>query len=178
MKIVFTGTHGVGKTTLAKKISKLINIPYIEETALEMKSEYSTLSLYPNTNEQTQLMIFLRQLFKENKHHVGIFDRCLFDCIAYSVASNLFGEDIIKEMIDIATQKTKEFDYIFLVTRFADNVPYAWYRDLDCNGAMFIESIIVSLLQSFKYYVIYEKSFDERVEKIMDVIGDDCKWQV
>ncbi len=170
MKIAFIGSHGTGKTTLAKEVAKRLSTRYISETALHVKS--LGYKLFPNTDERTQLMIFLHQLNNEMKFTSGVFDRCLLDNVAYSIEANLFNNDIINEMLKITLDMLNRFDYIFLVTRFSDKIEKNEYRDDDLQKHMKIESIIVDLLHRYfiKHYLIYEKTLDERVDKILNTI--------
>lgn len=170
MKIALIGTHGTGKTTLAKEISKRLNIPYIPETAVEV-NEMLGLPLYPNSTAETQFVIFINQLMKEYTYDEGVFDRCLLDNIAYSSAQDL-NEDIIDAMANIARVMAKKFDFIFLVTRFTEKIEDNGYRDTGLLGQMDIEHIILILLQSLdlKYYLIYERDLSTRIEKIIDII--------
>ena len=171
MKICFTGSHGVGKTTIAKEISNRLNLSYVPETAVYVKNKYD-LPLFPYCTAKTQITIFLKQLENELLIKNGIFDRCLLDVIAYSIHQNLFNDKILCMMIDMSKKMAKKFDYIFLVTRYKDVIDKTCYRDDDLKKHMEIEHLIEHLLMHFdlRYYLIYEKPLSDRIEKVISIL--------
>lgn len=108
MKIAISGSHGVGKTTLAKALCEELNFPMISEVARTVAKEMGI----ENTDEirkadmdlitQFQTRIFYDQLLAESGYpdHIEgytdfISDRSIFDCVAYMI---LYGMD--KQLID------------------------------------------------------------------------------
>ena len=47
IKIALTGTHGIGKTTLAKQLSERLGIPYLDEVARKVARIYG----FENSNQ-------------------------------------------------------------------------------------------------------------------------------
>lgn len=90
MKIALTGTHGVGKTTLAKMLVEKLNLPYIHEGARSVIEMLNTYSLDYREFDDRQRSLFQKcvvnlQLIVENSFEQGfVSDRSLFDCQAYS----------------------------------------------------------------------------------------------
>jgi len=172
MKICFIGSHGVGKTTIAKEIACRLNLTYVPETAIYVKNKYD-LPLFPHCTEETQKAIFLKQLKNELLIRSGVFDRSLLDVLAYSIHQNLFDDKILCSMVNITREMIKRFDYIFLVTRFKDAIDKTRYRDNDFKKHMEIEHLMEHLLTCFdlKYYLIFEKNLSDRILTILDLIS-------
>ena len=90
MKIALTGTHGVGKTTLAKMLVERLNLPYIHEGARSVIEMLNTYNLDYRDFGDEQRSLFQKcvvnlQLIVENGFSQGfVSDRSLFDCQAYS----------------------------------------------------------------------------------------------
>lgn len=78
-KIGITGSHGTGKTTLAKKFSEEFNLPLISEVARKYD--------IPNTNIEAYCKIQKRLLFnqieKEAEYQSFVSDRTTIDNLAY-----------------------------------------------------------------------------------------------
>lgn len=96
MKIAITGTHGVGKTTLAKKLADVYKLPLLTETAREVAAELG----YANTTEmrtagldeiaEFQRRVLQGQITKEALASKFVSDRTVLDMYAYST---LYGLD-------------------------------------------------------------------------------------
>ncbi len=80
MKILITGPHKSGKTSLAKQLAIELNLPYINNNLKRSDG----LSLYPNLTLDSQIYIFLELYKREIMIDKGIFDRGLLDCLAYT----------------------------------------------------------------------------------------------
>ncbi len=85
-KIAISGSHGVGKTTLATQLAKELNYPLLTETAREVISKYvsmcSVIVAHPD-KAKIQGEIFSKQVEKEAKHKQFISDRSVLDVLAY-----------------------------------------------------------------------------------------------
>jgi nicotinamide riboside kinase len=115
MKIAISGSHGVGKTTLAKALCAKLNYPMITEVARTVAKEMG----FANTDQirkadkdtitKFQRKIYVNQLLAESSylklpHENFISDRSVFDIIAYMV---LYGLD--DEIINIFTESAAKF---------------------------------------------------------------------
>ena len=89
MRIGITGTHGAGKTTLAKALSQKLNLPLIAEQArivaerLGIKTSEELLR-DKNLAREFQVTVFLAQIGMEDAFPDGfVSDRTALDCLAY-----------------------------------------------------------------------------------------------
>ncbi|MDR3591557.1 MAG: ATP-binding protein [Negativicutes bacterium] len=121
MKIAISGSHGVGKTTLAKALSEKLNYPMITEVARTVAKEMG----FANTDQirqadmetitRFQTRIFYDQMLAEHgyREHLDNFisDRSIFDCVAYMI---LYGMDqkIIDFFIASAAVMSGHYDLI------------------------------------------------------------------
>lgn len=111
MKIAITGAMGVGKTTLAKQISKEIKYHMIPEVARVMAENGHQLDT--DATPDTELKIAEYQQRLENGYKNWVADRCLVDVLAYSMI--LFPEDdkLLNEINDKLCQA--EYDIILYI---------------------------------------------------------------
>ncbi|MFS4470352.1 AAA family ATPase [Chryseobacterium sp. T20] len=88
MRIAFTGSHRVGKTTLAEEIAEsLTHYEFINEPYLQLEEEGYLFSEIPTFDDYLEQFNFsLEQI--ENSDDNVIFDRCPLDLLAYMYAIN------------------------------------------------------------------------------------------
>lgn len=86
MRIAFTGSHRVGKTTLAEEIAKsLPDYEFIIEPYLQLEEEGYLFSEIPTLEDYMEQFNFsIEQL--QNSDDDVIFDRCPLDLLAYIYA--------------------------------------------------------------------------------------------
>jgi nicotinamide riboside kinase len=89
LRIAITGTHGVGKTTLAQALSEKLGLPLISEQARLVAEEMGIktceeLLRNPKLAREFQERVLEEQIKAQLAHPQGfVSDRCTLDCIAY-----------------------------------------------------------------------------------------------
>ena len=88
MRIAFTGSHRVGKTTLAEEIAKsLPNYEFKTEPYLQLEEEGYEFSEIPTIDDYIEQFNFSIEQISDSKKDV-IFDRCPVDLLAYIYAKS------------------------------------------------------------------------------------------
>ena len=121
MKIALIGSHGVGKTTLARQIAQSTGLPYIEEVARKVAQLYG----FTNTEEIRQSSferirafqsdVWAKQLETEWSYPDGFVScRSVLDAIAYAIYYN---GGIIDTYLDVLKRITYDLtaDYDVLI---------------------------------------------------------------
>jgi nicotinamide riboside kinase len=97
MRIAITGSHGVGKTTLAKKLAEGLKLPLIEEIARKMADIYGIKHTEEIKNAswglraEFQDSVWYAQMVAEDSLREFVSDRSILDVVAYSLYYGLDG---------------------------------------------------------------------------------------
>lgn len=113
MRIAFTGSHRVGKTTLAEEIANdLLNYEFRSEPYIQLEEEGYLFSEIPTLEDYIEQFNFsVAQI--ENSENDVIFDRCPLDILAYIYAINK-GENI-QVLYEEMTTAMSKIDVLVLV---------------------------------------------------------------
>lgn len=118
MKIAITGAHGVGKTTLAKSLSKKMGLPMISEIARREAKLYGfskTEQIRKAPKERIrgyQEAVYTSQVFSESALQKGfVSDRSVFDVVAYMEFYGLSPDDV-GWVTDKARLHSKNYDLL------------------------------------------------------------------
>ena len=95
MRITIIGAHGVGKTTLSKKLSEQLNLPVIHDVVVEAFQK--GFEINETTPFETQFWLFAKQLEVEKNTINFVADKCLIDYSVY--ADVLFDDDRVKSLL-------------------------------------------------------------------------------
>ena len=170
MKIGFTGTMSVGKSTLVHALKEL---PEFKDYffATERSKYLRDLGIPLNTDSTLKgQTIFLAERCSELMRENVITDRTVIDVMAFAqCAESIDSVEKIK-FIQYASQFVKEYDYIFYVSpigvQIEDNgvrTTNADYRELiDIN----IKHLINDNLYNIKHFGIISGTTEERIKQI------------
>ena len=95
MRIAFAGTHGAGKTTLARALAEKLDLPLITDRARSAAQELGIAHAGELREDRRKAMLFqyavlVRQLAEEARHPAGfVSDRSTLDFLAYWQAYGL-----------------------------------------------------------------------------------------
>jgi hypothetical protein len=118
MKIAISGTHGIGKTTLAGMVSSVTGIPMLKEaatetaTALGMKTLSDLAFKGSDFKYYFQWQIFATLLYRESRMKEFVADRSIIDNIAYCYYYGM-DKSTIDTMLAFASYHTTTYDAIF-----------------------------------------------------------------
>jgi thymidylate kinase len=177
MKMVITGTHSTGKTTIAKKIADSFGLKYVRgDKAIEIcQSRFpgksvNELSLEEQGEFQRLMFQSFDEIFEEE-------DNCVTDgfhltCLPYGM---LYTNGKITQMtgysefVQKIVERSKQFDYIFYlppeIALENDN-----FRPQDQALRIDIDKILYSLLQDFEYTTL-SGTMEARTRKAGEQIG-------
>lgn len=110
MKIAIVGSHGVGKTTLSSKLSKILNLPIIPDVAVEAYKKGFAIS--ENTPPEVQFWMFAKHLeYEKNLGENWIADKCLIDYSVY--ADVIFTDTRVTSLLSEMVSKNICYDLVF-----------------------------------------------------------------
>lgn len=97
MRIAICGTHGVGKTTLAKWLGSELNLPVLSEQATKLlKSDFPFFETERDFRifQQFQEQVLVNQFHDEGNHPDGfVADRSIIDSLAYVHVRTIIEKD-------------------------------------------------------------------------------------
>ena len=176
MRIVFTGSHGTGKTTLVNELKKfdLFKDYYVNKSFNRLLSaELKHYKKAPEMNiiNQSTILGFKSWEVLQYKNYIG--DRAVIDTFGY-INSNIdknISEDEIKLLHKTFSPTINYYDYIFYI-------PVEFYieddnfRPTDRGYQKKVDEEIFKYLKKnkIKHYEI-TGCVKERIDKIMDIIN-------
>jgi len=160
MKILVTGSHGVGKSTLSFLLAAHLKLKYrdksvkvIEESIRDVSKIFNGVLNTPEFQKYVILDSICNEIKQKQSHQIVICDRTSIDPLVYGM---MFGVALSKEFVDIAVNNLNTFTNIVYIK--PDNTPIVddGFRMLNVDERNTIDEQFNSLLQSWggKYKVI------------------------
>ncbi|HEY5268669.1 MAG TPA: ATP-binding protein [Candidatus Saccharimonadales bacterium] len=181
MKIYFSGAHGVGKSTLARHVSKKHQLPMICEAARQILAEQElqidVLRYDLDVVDSYQKQVFERQLSEESKQESFVADRSLIDCLGYSAQhSRILPKLLASPLLTTYIANLRSSGSILFFVRPSRATLHAQAdgvrEELDWDGIISIDSMIKFLLEMYNinYISINSDSMQERIRLISSVL--------
>ena len=174
MKIGFTGTMSVGKTTLVKALKELPEFKNYK-FATERSEYLRDLGIPLNTDSTIKgQLIFLAERSSELLQEDIITDRTIIDVIAFTQSAQSIPVFVGNQFEKLASHLIKEYDYIFYVSpegvELEDNgvrvVDQKYRKEIDNS----IKKIIKKYVKGRNFYTELSGSTEERIKKIKRTI--------
>lgn len=154
MRIGISGSHGVGKTTLARKLQRITKDHRIKEVArtvaeeMDFEDNEQIFAADRETLRIFQQRIYYRQLETELEHKTFISDRTVFDVIAYML---LYGLDrgFVEDFIGHAAGYSKGYDLIVFCPIPTGEIKSDGFRLTDTVSQAYIDSYLKDLLMKY-----------------------------
>ena len=169
MRIAFTGSHRVGKTTLAEEIAEsLPDYEFIIEPYLQLEEEGYLFSEIPTLDDYTEQFNFSVEQLQNSGYNV-IFDRCPLDLLAYvyAVGKKKNISDLYEEM----AAAIAEIDLLVFV-------PIEKFDLIVCQGSDLpnlrqeVNDILEDWIGDFSNEVLeVSGTLENRKKQILDKIG-------
>ncbi|MGL4366793.1 MAG: ATP/GTP-binding protein [Brevinemataceae bacterium] len=195
MKISFTGTHGIGKTTLAVWLSEILNISYIPEFAREFLENGFQINT-PLSFIEFECKIlekkleYERNVFAESDSVIS--DRSYLDYAVYlKNGLSRFPYDDIKDLeVDgqkithffnkyesLCREHNKIYDLIFFVTPFTEFIsPEFDYREKNPFATNIIQDLLFNEyrneINKDRVVVVKEKELGDRKRMIIQTLKE------
>lgn len=152
-RIAVCGSHGVGKSSLAKQLSEFLLLPRINEVARSVAEGW-----FKNSDEIRnarlvsktlfQLNVFYKQIAEEERHLEFISDRSIFDVVAYSIYYQL-PEKIIDMLTEDAVEHSEKYNLIIFCPIPEDGELTAdGFRFADRESQVEIDRVLQELLKN------------------------------
>ena len=180
MKIYFCGSHGVGKTTLARYVSDTYSLPLITEVARMILSEQElqvdTLRYDMALVDRYQAQVFNRQAQEEAKHTSFVSDRSAIDALAYAgqharILPQLLKSSQLTECLSVLREPNS---ILFFVRPSKATLRPDGVRELlNWDGVISIDAQIKLLLEMFylRYFEINNDNMQSRIRLIDNILS-------
>jgi nicotinamide riboside kinase len=174
MKIGFTGTMSVGKTTLVNALKELPE--FSEYYFATERSKYLRDLGIPLNNDSTikGQFIFLAERASELLRPRVITDRTVIDVMAFTRLAESIPYYIGDEINQAASHLIREYDYIFYISPKGVEIEDNGVRTTDVNYRKEIDKEIKNLLSKYGHknqrIVKLTGSVEERVQKVKQTL--------
>ena len=173
MKIGFTGTMSVGKTTLVKALAELPEFKdyYI---ATERSKYLRDLGIPLNTDSTMPgQLIFLAERASEVLREKMLTDRTVWDVCAFTQQSQSIPDYQKQSYVDTAMALKLEYDLVFYISPEGVDIEDNGVRTTDVNYRNQINQEILKLLSLYppKKLVILTGSTSNRVNTVLEAIS-------
>jgi nicotinamide riboside kinase len=172
IRVTIIGSHGTGKTVIAKLISEKLNLPLITEVA----RNYDLKKIDRKSNIEKfrtiQKKILNDQLFYENSYENFVSDRSTIDNLAYWLSNCYsYASDNENEIyLSRSLNNVSNYSHIFLI-KPEFSIKDDGFRDLDPIYQKKIEIIIDTILQIQKIrYFLLTGTISERLNYALKLI--------
>lgn len=172
MKIILTGAHGTGKSTLVKPLAQEYNLEVLQRTVRNFWEDngISDFELLPtDVRAVFQKHLLLNQLDKENLiwEQDFITDRSVLDYLGYAVVASSMSKtdlDLYKALI---RERLLQYDYIiYLPVEFPAEPEYLRAHPKSQEQVAQVLEEYLQLWLNPEQYCIARGSIDERLEQI------------
>jgi len=153
MKIAVIGTHGVGKTTLCKKLQ--IDFEACGQEAFIVKESVRDTPFPVNADFTPECAIWVfveqlrRELEAEIEHEIVICDRSVMDSIIYARALNI-RSDILDCCFRVAQEWMKTYDTVVYVTMDGTEIHSDGFRSTDAKFQTDVQKEFTNWLHSIE----------------------------
>jgi len=172
MKIGFTGTMSVGKTTLVKALSKLEQ--FKDYTCTTERSKYLN-SLGIPLNHDTTIegqTIFLAERITELMQEKLITDRTILDVMAFTNTARKVSHIDGDAFEEYSKRFINQYDHIFYIPPRGIEIEDNGIRETDEKYRDKINNEISKLLTKYRpRYTILEGTTEERIKQILKTIN-------
>jgi nicotinamide riboside kinase len=174
MKIGFTGTVSVGKTTLVKALQELPE--FTEYNFATERSKYlRDLGIPLNTDSTIKgQIIFLAERSSELLQPRIITDRTVIDVMAFTNLAKSIPHYVCDEFDQLSSRLIPEYDYIFYISPNGVELEDNGVRTIDPEYRMKVDKEIRKIISSnknkIKKYIELSGTTEERIEKIKQVM--------
>lgn len=176
MKIILTGAHGTGKSTLVNPLREYYQLPILQRTVRNFWEDHGVVDfekLPSDVRAIFQKHLLLNQL--EREHSVWeegfITDRSVLDYLGYAVVSSTMSGvdlDLYKALI---RERLLQYDYIiYLPVEFAAEAEYLRAHPDSQNKVAAVLEEHLALWLKPEQYCIARGSVEERLEMIKEYI--------
>lgn len=154
-RIAVCGSHGVGKSSLAKQLSKSLLLPRIDEVGRSIaKGWFKNSDEIRNSTVVSKILFQLNYFYKqiaEEEHYLEfVSDRAVFDVVAYSIYYQL-PEKIVNMLTEDAVEHSEKYDLIIYCPIPDDGELTAdGFRFTDKESQVEIDRILQELLKKAK----------------------------
>ena len=172
MKIGIMGTHCAGKTTLAKALSRELNLPLVAEVAAKVPKE-------KRSSIGTQIDIMFNQVKSELPYAQFVSDRTVYDNWAYydywakSKGSTPILDMNVWTFVDSYMAK-KHYTWVFFVDEYFDPVDNG-VRDTDPEPQVYVFDTLKERYKDMKRCEMNVKTVrgttEQRIGQILGYIG-------
>jgi nicotinamide riboside kinase len=180
MRIVITGSHGVGKTTL---ISHFLEILNREEEKFKLLPETPRQAVklgFPineNTPIETQFWIFAKQIEMEHlAKNYFIADKCFIDLLAYAIFLFPDQPEFLKVLRDIAKKAAVNYNLVIYIPSGEFPIEDDGVRSTDPKFQSEIDRLVVEILNEFGVdYTKITGNKEERYKKALELMENIVK---
>jgi len=171
MKIGFTGTMSVGKTTLVKALQE---IPDLEDYVFTTERSQYLHSLGIPLNHETTIegqTVFLAERVSELMQPNIVTDRTIIDVMAFTHCAKRVSYMDGDAFEEYAARFVKQYDYIFYVSPKGVKIEDNGVRETDAMYREEIDKSIKQLLDKHRpIYHTIEGSTEERIKQILKTV--------
>jgi nicotinamide riboside kinase len=175
MKIGFTGTMSVGKTTLVNALKELPE--FADYTFATERSKYlRDLGIPLNTDSTIKgQVVFLAERASELMCENVITDRTIIDVMAFTRLAKSIPYYMGDDFEQLSSHLIREYDYIFYISPEGVELEDNGVRTIDEKYRMNIDAEIKKIINSYKSkiktYVELSGTTEERIQKIKQVMS-------